>query len=147
MSIFSKLFKSKKDDDSQSSNSQQSASEINALNKTLLATANQLYQNGEYDRAFQMFKTVSENGEDIDAFFNLAMCYYRGLGTEKDIQQYLYWLKRAAELGDDQAMYNIAIVYHDGKDVERDLNEAKKCYTKSAMRGNMRALAELQKLQ
>lgn len=147
MSILSKIFGSnKKKDVTQSTGSLNNTEEIKAINEALLATANQLYNDGEYERAFQLFKTISEGCGNIDAVFNLAMCYYRGIGTEKNVQEALKWFKNAAEQGDDQAMYNIAITYHDGKEVSRDMDEAKKWYMKAASKGNQRAIAELQKL-
>lgn len=147
MSILSKLFGiNKKKDVKQSTTSSKNAEEIKVINEALLATANQLYNDGKYERAFQLYKTISEGCENIDAVFNLAMCYYRGIGTEKNVQEALKWFMNAAEQGDDQAMYNIAITYHDGKEVNRDMNEAKKWYMKAASKGNQRAIAELQKL-
>ncbi|WP_294547047.1 tetratricopeptide repeat protein [uncultured Bacteroides sp.] len=147
MGIFSKIFRSNKKKDVTKSSSSNAADEVKVLNETLLATANQLYNNGQYERAFQLFKTISEGSSNVDAVFNLAMCYYRGIGTEKNVQEALKWFKNAAEQGDDQAMYNIAITYHDGKEVSRNMDEAKKWYMKAASKGNQRAIAELQKLE
>ena len=147
MGILSKIFGSnKKKDIKQSTSSLNAGDEIKAVNETLLATANQLYSDGQYERAFQLFKTISEGSGNIDAVFNLAMCYYRGIGTEKNVQEALKWFKNAAEQGDDQAMYNIAITYHDGLEVSRDMNEAQKWYMRAASKGNQRAITELQKL-
>lgn len=141
MSILSKIFGSnKKKDVKQSTASLNNAEEIKDINEVLLSTAKQLYNDEKYERAFQLFKTISEGYGNIDAVFNLAMC------TEKNVQEALKWFKNAAEQGDEQAMYNIAITYHDGKEVNRDMNEAKKWYMKAASKGNQRAIAELQKL-
>ena len=91
MSVFSKLFNRNKDkNEEQTDSSSLSPGEsIKAMNESLRNMAYQMYKEGNYDRAFQLFKTVAEKGGDLDAIFNLAMCYYHGYGTEQDIEKYI----------------------------------------------------------
>lgn len=139
MSIFSKLF-GKEGNTSAKEEAAQSRKDLNA---TLYALANDLYNNGEYEKAFSTMRTVAEQGGDKDAMFNLGMYYVRGVGTEKDAEVGIEWLKKAALQGDDQAAYNVAIFYHDGKIVARNFAEAKHWYEVSANLGNEKAASEL----
>lgn len=143
MSIFSKLF-GKKDKASNQAKAAQSRKELNA---TLYALANELYNNGEYEKAFTTMRTVAEQGGDMDAMFNLGMYYVRGIGTDKNAEVGVEWLKKAAALGDDQAAYNVAAFYHDGKIVARNFDEAKHWYEVSANLGNDKAKKELEFFQ
>lgn len=143
MSIFSKLF-GKKNETSAKEKAAQSRKDLNA---TLYALANDLYNNGDYEKAFMTMRTVAEQGGDMDAMFNLGMYYIRGMGTERNAKEGIEWLKKAALLGDDQAAYNVAIFYHDGRIVEQDLDSAKEWYKISADLGNEKAKKELESFQ
>lgn len=48
----------------------------------------------------------------------LGYAYYKGLGTEKNLELAFYWLKKAAEAGDDLAMRNLAALYRNGEGTE-----------------------------
>lgn len=138
MSIFSRLFGKKdktRDEATQSKNK---------LNATLFTLANNLYNSGEYEKAFTTMHTVAEQGGLTDAMFNLGMFYIRGIGTQKNVEEGIKWLKKAALQGDDQAAYNVAIFYHDGKIVARNFDEAKHWYEISAKLGNDKAKQELE---
>lgn len=139
MSVLSKLF-GKKDETPNKENATQSIKDMNA---TLFTLANELYNHGEYDKAFMTMRTVAEQGGDVDAMYNLGMYYIRGIGTEKNAEEGIKWLKKAASLGDDQAAYNVAAFYHDGKIVARNFTEAKHWYEVSAKLGNDKAASEL----
>lgn len=143
MSIFSKLF-GKKDKTSAKEKAAQSRKDLNA---TLYALANDLYNKGEYEKAFTTMRTVAEQGGDMNAMFNLGMFYVRGIGTEKNAEEGIEWLKNAATQGDDQAAYNVAAFYHDGKIVARNFAEAKHWYEVSAKLGNEKAKGELEFFQ
>lgn len=135
MRIFSKLFGKKDNIPSK----EEAAQSIKDLNATLYTLANDLYNNGDFEKAFMTMRTVAEQGGDIDAMFNLGMYYIRGIGTEKNAEEGIEWLKKAAMQGDDQAACNVAIFYHDGKVVEQDLEAALKWYEFSAKLGNKKA--------
>lgn len=143
MSTFSKLFGKKKE----ASTKEKAAQSRKELNATLYALANELYNNGEYEKAFTTMRTVAEQGGDMDVMFNLGMFYIRGNGTDKNVEAGIEWLKKAASLGDDQAAYNVAIFYHDGKIVARNFDEAKHWYEVSAKLGNDKAKDELEFFQ
>ena len=49
-----------------------------------------------------VYRKAAEKG-DADAQFNLGFCYYNGKGVEKDLIEYVKWLRKAAEQGDEFA--------------------------------------------
>lgn len=102
-----------------------------------------LYNDGNYEMAFLQMKIVAEQGGLRDAMFNLGVFYMRGIGTSKDIDLGLKWLKKAARNGEARAAYNVAIAYHDGRDVARNFTEAKKWYEIAAKLGDEKAQKEL----
>ena len=56
------------------------------------------YITGDYDKAFYWIKKAAEQG-DVQAQFNLAICYYNGQGVSKDLKQAIYWYQKAAGQG------------------------------------------------
>src|SRR5574344_2985469 len=77
MGIFSKLFNRNKDKKEEQTDalSLSHCEGIEAMNESLRDKAYQMYTEENYDRTFLLFKTVAEEGGDLDTIFNLAMCY------------------------------------------------------------------------
>ena len=71
------------------------------------------------------FKKLLEKARagNESAMFNLALAYKKGGGTEKDLEQYFRWTKKAAEAGMPKAMFNLALAYKKGDGTERNLNQ------------------------
>lgn len=55
-------------------------------------------------------KTADNNY--AQAQYNLAFCYYAGLGVEVDDAQMLYWYRKAAEQGNDRAQNNLGYLFY-----------------------------------
>lgn len=142
MSMIEKIFGKKQSQEQETP--KENRPSVEQLNETLFALANHLHEQGMLEQAFNQMKLVATEGEYAPAMFNLGMYYWKGVGTEANIDEALKWLKKAAEKGDDKAAYNVAIAYHDGKVVARNFAEAKHWYEVSAELGNERAAAELE---
>ncbi|CAB4411396.1 unnamed protein product [Rhizophagus irregularis] len=67
---------------------------------------------------------------------NLALRYYNGEGTEKDLEMAFHWFQKGAEKGDRGSMHNLAILYHNGEGIEKDLGMAFHWYQKAAEKGH-----------
>jgi len=63
-----------------------------------------LMSNAEYDAAFKILSTLSNQG-DVVAQYNLGLMLKNGLGRDKDAEQAAYWFGQAAQKGLAQA-YN-----------------------------------------
>ena len=73
--------------------------------------------------------------EDPGLAYRKAMMYEQGVGVEKDVKKSLYWLKRAAALGNTRAQMQLAWYYHEGTLVAKNPEAAANWYEKAAKAG------------
>lgn len=69
---------------------------------------------------------------DRDAQFKVALMFSDGTGTEKDIEQAVYWYIQAARQGLASAQYNLGHKYLNGEGVKKDVNQAITWWLKAA---------------
>ncbi len=65
------------------------------------------------------FRASAEQG-NVEAQYNLAMIYDRGVGVENNDSEALKWYRKAAEQGYAKAQYNLGMMYYFGKGVPQD---------------------------
>ena len=82
-----------------------------------------------------LYYRAAEQG-DVDAQYNLAVCYENGTGVERDEQKAVEWYKKAAEQGDARAQFNLALCYKNGIGVEKDEQKAVEWYKEAAEQGD-----------
>ena len=85
-------------------------------------------------------KSKAEKG-DVEAQFNLGICYYSGQGVAKDYTEAVKWFRKAAEQGDTLAQWTLGNCCANGQGVAKDDIEAVKWYRRAAEQGD--ALAQL----
>lgn len=102
---------------------------ITALGATLLASSAyadtkagvDAYNAGDYNRAVAEWRPAAIAG-DPDAQYNLGQAYKLGRGVTRDLDQALYWYKRAADQSPPhqkaQAMYGLLLIQRPGKSAE-----------------------------
>lgn len=73
----------------------------------------------------------------------LAYCYLKGIGVNKDYQKGMQYALKAASLGDADAMYELGEIYELGKGVEVNSQEALQWYQKAADLGYEDAIQKL----
>jgi hypothetical protein len=98
----------------------------------------ELFQNGEYDRAFQIFSDQAEGG-DIAACNYLGTHYYLGLGVKRDFEQAARWYEAAALAEDPQGQRNLGVMYLRGLGVGKDFQQAYGWLYFAYEGGNLRA--------
>lgn len=81
------------------------------------------------------FKSAAGKG-DANGLYNLGMCLWRGLGTDKDLPAAFNSFRSAAEKGHPEAINNIGAFFREGIVVEKDLNLSAKWFAKSASYDN-----------
>jgi len=85
----------------------------------------------ELTEAFDNWMLRAYEG-DRDAQFKVALMFSDGTGTEKDIEQAVYWYIQAARQGLASAQYNLGHKYLNGEGVKKDVNQAIKWWLKAA---------------
>jgi TPR repeat protein len=80
------------------------------------------------------YKSLAERGSAV-AQFNLARCYHRGLGVEKNPEKAASWYLKAADQGLPYAQYNLGSLYLTGEGVPQDDSRAASWFRKAAEQG------------
>lgn len=83
-----------------------------------------VFRNQEnYELSFRLEKDSAEQGY-IPAYFNLAIHYKDGIGTEVDPEMAFYWYGKAAENGDVEGKKSLGGCYLLGVGTEKDFEKA-----------------------
>src|SRR6266498_2255297 len=82
------------------------------------------------EKFFHWFLKATENEEDKDAQYNLAVCYINGEGIEKNLEKAFYWFQKAAENGNIDAQCCLGYLYYTGEGAEKNLEKAFCCTRK-----------------
>lgn len=115
-------------------------SEVKADEYVLGLTA---YENGEYSRAFELFKLSAESGTAKSQLI-LSTMYRQGVGIEQNEYEGFYWCKQAAEQEFLEAKFQLGIMYIDGEGVSDDEDEAIKWLWDASSQGYPQATEMLQ---
>lgn len=76
----------------------------------ILRKALDLIELSRYEEAFELLLALA-NLDILEAQENLGVMYQLGLGTNRNIQQAIYWLKQAANAGSGIAAHNLGTLY------------------------------------
>ena len=76
---------------------------------------------------------------DVDAQFDLGMCYYEGEGVDIDHTQASIYFQLAAEKGDADAQYSLATLFLKGEGVEKNTSRALIWYQQAAQKNHPNA--------
>ncbi len=76
---------------------------------------------------------------DRDAQFNVALMFSDGSGTNKDIEQAVYWYIQAARQGLASAQFNLGYKYIEGIGTVKDATKALSWWRKAALQDHERA--------
>ncbi len=98
----------------------------------------ELFNEGDYDSAFEYCKKAAELG-DFTADYRLGNMYYEGEGVEKDEEKAVYHWEKAAIGGHPQARYNLAC-YEGGNG---NIEKAAKHYVIAANLGHEQSMKAL----
>lgn len=83
------------------------------------------------------------NDGDVQAQYELGICYQKGNGVKQDAKQAVFWLQKAAEQNHAEAQYSLACCYLNGRGVKKDRYDASKLLKTAAQQGHYEALKEL----
>lgn len=94
----------------------------------------ELFGEGEYEKAFNIFFPLAEKGHDM-AQWALAEMYADGLYVEQNIQEAIEWYTKSVQQGNPYAKNNLAHFYYNGIFVDADYNKAVALYKEAAEQG------------
>lgn len=81
------------------------------------------WQRGDYATAGPIMQRLADLGH-VDAEFNLGVAYQLGRGLPRDLEQAIYWYRRAAIAGNVDARYNLGLLYLGGDGMPTHLVQA-----------------------
>jgi TPR repeat protein len=115
--------------------------------KTAKVNLAKLYINGkgvpkDVDKGLGLLQMEAEAGNALSSF--VLAGYY---GQEKNPQQKLFWLDKAAHQGNADAMTVLAATYREGDGVPKDLTKAAQFYAAAARLCEVKAQADLGGMQ
>ncbi len=106
-----------------------------------------------HSEAFTRLRPLAEVKSNLEAQYQLGLCYKHGLGVQRDISLALKWLECAAlkfhrgaleELGinfshESQALYDLGLYYFEGRGGKKDIARALELFRRSAEDDNEEA--------
>ncbi len=107
----------------------------------LFEQGSDVFEQGDYDRAFKLFRKGAEEG-DVDCMGQLATMYSHGDGTPMNFDKSLEWDRKAFEAGSKSSLYNMAITYR----MMGDILQYKSMLEKAVETGDSEAALLLAKL-
>lgn len=101
--------------------------------KGVYKRAEELYDEGKYKEAVQLFKMVVENDpENYAAGYYLADCLYNGKGAPKDLKTAFQLFMTAATNKVTEACYMVGMCYLSGTGINQDSTQAVAWFTEAA---------------
>ncbi len=91
---------------------------------------------------FDDLANTAEQGQ-VEAQLKLGDAYYFGKGTEKNLQQALFWYEKAAQQGNPKAQRALGAMYELGRGTAKQPEKAAYWYQKAAEQGLARAQTNL----
>ena len=91
-----------------------------------------------YKQAYALFCEMTQKATDDSILYRVGKMTLDGIGTTKSVENAIDWLKKAADLGNENAQYSLAKIYLEEKDFEK-VNSAIKMLEKLAENNNMMA--------
>ena len=92
-----------------------------------LPSAKHAYDSGDFQTAFQEFKTLAEQGNGF-AKNRLGELYRDGKGTDQNHEEAAAWFQKATDNGYLRAYWNLGRMYEDGLGLNQDYVLAFKWY-------------------
>ena len=87
-----------------------------------------VYVEQDNDKAFEIYKSLVEDGEDTTGYDNymLGLCFKDGYGTNIDLNKAFELIKKGAELGWERAYFWLGYMYFHEEGTEANDKEAEK---------------------
>ena len=101
------------------------------------------YDSGDYKKAYKIFETLANDGDDKAQSF-LGLMLETGTGVKKDLEKSYKWILKSANQGNAGAMYALGMAYFTGHSYpKKDVSKAKEWFLKAATKGEFFSHYEL----
>lgn len=84
-----------------------------------------------YEAKIETYRKEAAENKSSSQFL-LALCYYEGKGTAKNLDEAFKWFSKAASLNHSYAQYYLGLCYMNGHGVRKNESEATKWFQKAA---------------
>jgi len=112
------------------------------VNASTLAIGKKAYRLGDFDKAFQIFASLAQEG-NASAQYGLGIMYDEGKGVPQDYKEAVKWKTKSAEQGIVYAQSDLGVMYKNGLGVPQDYKEAIKWYRRAAEQNYIEAQRNL----
>ena len=97
---------------------------------------------GAFRQSFEIVSRLAQQGVAMAQHF-LGWHYHKGIGTDQDDQQAVFWWQKAAEQGIVEAQQGLGWAYANGRGVDEDPAEAYRWYNRAVAGGDEEARSGL----
>ncbi len=97
-----------------------------------------LVQAGRIAAARNLFTKLANAGEP-HAMYHLGAMYHSGAGGPQDLEQAVYWYRKASDAGALEAKLALGSLFYKGKGVSKDLSKALRLFSEAANAGLLAA--------
>ncbi len=105
---------------------------VSGSNSTSDTTTNSIKIESDDEKNFKkVYDIALTKGASSDAYYDVAMLFLTGKGTEQAFGRAIKYFKMAAEMGHSKACHNIAVMYENGDGVDADAHEAELWYSEA----------------
>lgn len=111
------------------------------LYEGMFSKAKELYDTGNLDEAIKLY-TKAANGGHSGAQTQIGICYYLGIGVDKNYDRAVFYFSNAAGQGEPIAQYYLGNCYLQGDGVNKNEEKAAEWFKKASDQGNLDAQTE-----
>ena len=97
---------------------------------------------GEFQQSFEIVSQLAQQGMAVAQHF-LGWHYHKGIGTDQNDQQAVFWWQKAAVQGMAEAQQGLGWAYANGRGVDEDPAEAYRWYNRAVASGDEEARSGL----
>ena len=81
-----------------------------------------------------VLQNAAELEGDLEAWWDIGVCYRDGLGVKKDMKKAIHWFEKAADRNYDNACVSLGDLYYYGQSVKQDYKKAFELYNRALRR-------------
>ncbi|MDF2542231.1 MAG: hypothetical protein K0S47_1949 [Herbinix sp.] len=97
----------------------------------------------DYGKATEIYRKLIEKQSDKEAYRELGLMYYEGLGVQKNYKEAAELLELGKLDEDPEVLYVLGDIYISGKEMKKDYRKASDYFRKAAQKGMLKAKSRI----